>query len=183
MPFLPLEHQKLGLIGGKTAHSIIFHKFGLFFHSDPWYSFGIYALRTEIENATTFLLSIQVSISRSRWESCQNSVNYYRDFTPRPKLRCFMHRNDFSLFSPKLQSEFLLPSALSGSDLKLHTGCWVSFESSWWARFHGRAKTYADWVWYSSKIGELWHQWERAHQDGSIDTPHLHVESFKSESK
>ena len=24
------------------------------------------------------------------------------------------------------------------------------------SRFHGRAKTYADWVWHSSKIGELW---------------------------
>ena len=27
-------------------------------------------------------------------------------------------------------------------------GCGVSFESSWWARFHGRPQTYADWVWY-----------------------------------
>ena len=31
----------------------------------------------------------------------------------------------------------------------------VLFESSRWARFLGRAKTYADWVWYSSEIGEL----------------------------
>ena len=33
-------------------------------------------------------------------------------------------------------------------------GCWVSFELSW-AGFHGRAKTYADRGWCSSKIGEL----------------------------
>ena len=37
-----------------------------------------------------------------------------------------------------------------------HIGCWVSLESSWWAHFNGRAKTYADWIWYLSKIGELW---------------------------
>ena len=37
-----------------------------------------------------------------------------------------------------------------------HIGCGVSLESSWWAHFHGRVKTYADWVWYLSKIGELW---------------------------
>ena len=35
-------------------------------------------------------------------------------------------------------------------------GFGVSFKSSWWARFHGRVKTYAYWVWYLSKIGELW---------------------------
>ena len=34
-------------------------------------------------------------------------------------------------------------------------GCGVSFESSWWTRFNGSAKTYADWVWYSLYIGEL----------------------------
>ena len=31
----------------------------------------------------------------------------------------------------------------------------VSFQSSWWARFHGSVKTNAEWVWHSSKIGEL----------------------------
>ena len=36
-----------------------------------------------------------------------------------------------------------------------HLDCGVLFESFLWARFHDRAKTYADWVWYSSKIGEL----------------------------
>ena len=36
-----------------------------------------------------------------------------------------------------------------------HIGCGVSLELSWWAHFHGRVKTYADWVWYLSKIGEL----------------------------
>ena len=40
-----------------------------------------------------------------------------------------------------------------------HIGCGVSLESSWWAHFHGRVKTYADWVWYLSKIGELWYGW------------------------
>ena len=40
------------------------------------------------------------------------------------------------------------------ADLKLRYR--VPFESSLWARFHGRAKTYKDRVWYSSKIGELW---------------------------
>ena len=34
-------------------------------------------------------------------------------------------------------------------------GCGVSFESSWWARFHGSAKTYAYWVWHSLQMGEL----------------------------
>ena len=33
--------------------------------------------------------------------------------------------------------------------------CGVLFESSWWACFHGSAKTYAYWVWYSLQIGEL----------------------------
>ena len=28
-------------------------------------------------------------------------------------------------------------------------GFGVLFESSWWARFHSSAKTYADWVWHS----------------------------------
>ena len=36
-----------------------------------------------------------------------------------------------------------------------HIGCGVSLELSWWAHFHGRVKTCADWVWYLSKIGEL----------------------------
>ena len=36
-----------------------------------------------------------------------------------------------------------------------HIGCGVLLESSWWVHFHGRAKTYADWVWDLSKIGEL----------------------------
>ena len=47
-----------------------------------------------------------------------------------------------------------------------HIGCGVSFEAAWWAHFHSRAKTYADWLWYSSKIGELcssmvqdWDEW------------------------
>ena len=31
-----------------------------------------------------------------------------------------------------------------------HIGCGVSFESSWWARFHGRVKTFPYWVWHSS---------------------------------
>ena len=31
----------------------------------------------------------------------------------------------------------------------------LQFVWSWWTRFHSLAKTYADWVWYSSKIGEL----------------------------
>ena len=35
-------------------------------------------------------------------------------------------------------------------------GCGVLFELSWWDRFHDRAKTYAVWVWYLSRIGELW---------------------------
>ena len=30
-------------------------------------------------------------------------------------------------------------------------------KSSWWAHSHGRAQTFADWVWQSSYIGELWH--------------------------
>ena len=37
-----------------------------------------------------------------------------------------------------------------------HIDCGVLLESSWWAHFHGRVKTFADWVWYLSKIGELW---------------------------
>ena len=36
-------------------------------------------------------------------------------------------------------------------------GCGVSFELSCWACFHGRAKTYAGWLWHSSYIGELWY--------------------------
>ena len=38
-------------------------------------------------------------------------------------------------------------------------GCGISFESSWWAHFHGTAKTYAYWVWHSLHIGELWFQY------------------------
>ena len=37
-----------------------------------------------------------------------------------------------------------------------HIGCRVSFESSWWARFHSSAKTFADLVWHSSKIWKFW---------------------------
>ena len=60
-----------------------------------------------------------------------------------------------------LYVSFKLTSLYSGlrkgmSTWNSHIGCGVSFESSWWALFHGRAKTYADWVWHSSKIGELW---------------------------
>ena len=33
--------------------------------------------------------------------------------------------------------------------------CGVSFESSWWARFHRSVKTFAYWVWHSLHIGEL----------------------------
>ena len=46
---------------------------------------------------------------------------------------------------------------LSKGKLTWHSpiGCGVPFESSWWAHFHDRAKTYADWVWCLSKIGEL----------------------------
>ena len=148
MPFLPIDHQKLGL-AEKLLTPLFFTNSGCFF-SFRFTIFIWHALRTEIENATTFLLSIRVSISRSRWES-RKSLNYYKDFTPRSKLRCFiMHRNDFSLFSPKLQSEFLLPFAQRG------------------ARFHGRAKTYADWVWYSSKIGELWRVLENRHSQRTL---------------
>ena len=35
-------------------------------------------------------------------------------------------------------------------------GCGVSFDSSWWARFHSTVKTFAYWVWHSSLIGGLW---------------------------
>ena len=42
------------------------------------------------------------------------------------------------------------------ADLKLtYLSCGILFELSWWAHFHCRAKTYAYWVWHSSKIGEL----------------------------
>ena len=30
-----------------------------------------------------------------------------------------------------------------------HVGCGVSFELSWWACFHDRAKAYAGWAWHS----------------------------------
>ena len=50
-----------------------------------------------------------------------------------------------------------------------HVGCGVSFELSWWARFHGRAKTYADWVWYSSKIGELCRLWHSTYHQTEIE--------------
>ena len=33
-------------------------------------------------------------------------------------------------------------------------GCGVSFESSWWERFHSHVETFAYWVWHSSLIGE-----------------------------
>ena len=42
-----------------------------------------------------------------------------------------------------------------------------SFEFSWWARFHGRVETYADWVWYSSKIWELWDIISETSTDGT----------------
>ena len=42
-------------------------------------------------------------------------------------------------------------------------GCGVSFESSWWARIHGIAKTYAEWVWHPSWIGELWRSFLYTH--------------------
>ena len=47
---------------------------------------------------------------------------------------------------------------LSKGKLTWHSpiGCGVSFESSWWAHFHGSAKTYAYWVWHSLHIGDLW---------------------------
>ena len=35
-------------------------------------------------------------------------------------------------------------------------GCKALFESSCWACSHSSVKTFADWVWYSSWIGELW---------------------------
>ena len=62
-----------------------------------------------------------------------------------------------------------------------HIGCGVSFESlSWWACFYGSAKTYADWVWYSSKVGELWIvegvlEW--------FDLPSIQINHFKSSRK
>ena len=47
---------------------------------------------------------------------------------------------------------------LSKGKLTWHSpiGCWVSFESSCLACFHGSAKIHAHWAWYSSQIGELW---------------------------
>ena len=44
---------------------------------------------------------------------------------------------------------------LREADLTLTYRLWISFELSWWTRFNGSAKTYADWVWYSLYIGEL----------------------------
>ena len=43
------------------------------------------------------------------------------------------------------------PSPFSKGTLTRHSpiGCGVLFQSSWWPRFHGSAKTYADWVWHS----------------------------------
>ena len=68
----------------------------------------------------------------------------------------------FQQYSPWMQPQPLNVFQVRFLDLRLtlvckgnltwtsHTGCGVSLESSWWARFHGRAKTYVDWVWHSS---------------------------------
>ena len=46
-------------------------------------------------------------------------------------------------------SRFIIILSKGKSTLHSHIDCEVSFELSWWDRFHGNAKTFAYWVWHS----------------------------------
>ena len=41
-------------------------------------------------------------------------------------------------------------------ETRIHICCGYKLSLPWWGHSHGPAKTFADWVWYSLWIGELW---------------------------